>query len=518
MGKRNLYNLDKSFLYKRVEERGWNVLKPARSSSGQSDGCIVEKDNQQGFLRFLTFKGTWFENDSVKEEAKSLYSRDVIRYQREVSEIIKLQSENIFSILECGEYPEKHLYWYISSLGTPFNLYWDDNFLTASVDEKFNEAIKVCREILNGLKEAHANDIIHRDIKPKNIIFREGCYEIIDWGIAKFLDLDSITDGENPMNVGFSPQFLQFSSATKNTKWVDVFMVAQILIWMLKSPEIERDQHNPINWQWVPFDDRLSQKQAIKIKAFLAICSESFSCPSNGEEALVKFDKIFSMEEKEESKSDFSELKKYLKDVAPEIEEKKAFDLKRYNQYSFLVEEYCNVWNDEIGPYIEKLKSVLMYAETNLNIVFSKSDFQKYNHEMISFLNDENSTSTPPVVDFNIEMVNSHRKASFSMNFAFITNQQIDQIKDFENSGRVLNPAQQIILKNNISQLFGRMHFSFATNNVDFGVSRDSSKRIYINGDFLEFEKSVLEISPNDLPNTIKNILFSEKNILKLVR
>lgn len=73
---------------------------------------------------------------------------------------------------------------------------WDKALSTVpDRDEALEYIIRLCLQICDGLGQAHTAGIIHRDIKPQNILVtNEDRVKILDFGIAKGKNFKSITD------------------------------------------------------------------------------------------------------------------------------------------------------------------------------------------------------------------------------------------------------------------------------------------------------------------------------------
>jgi len=111
------------------------------------------------------------------------------RFVREAQAASALQHENICSIHEIAESTDGQIFICMD--------YYDGVTLKekiAGAPLPVKEAVEIADQIAAGLSEAHAAKIVHRDIKPGNVmVTRRGVVKILDFGLAKPPGMSKVT-------------------------------------------------------------------------------------------------------------------------------------------------------------------------------------------------------------------------------------------------------------------------------------------------------------------------------------
>lgn len=107
------------------------------------------------------------------------------------------------------------------------------------------EALKYIQKIGEALKVVHKNELVHRDVKPANIIIRNGSAVLIDFGLARGFDSKrlSISDVEKEAEKGFTAPEL-YSQTIELGAYTDVYSLAATLYNLLtgKLPISAKDR------------------------------------------------------------------------------------------------------------------------------------------------------------------------------------------------------------------------------------------------------------------------------------
>ncbi|MGK0554620.1 Stk1 family PASTA domain-containing Ser/Thr kinase [Macrococcus capreoli] len=115
--------------------------------------------------------------------------RAVKRFEREVQNATTLSHPNIVKVLDVDE-DERHYYMIMEFIDGP-TLH---EYIRERGPLDVKEAVFFTKQILRGIEHAHQHRIIHRDIKPQNILMTQNKeLKISDFGIARALSETAMT-------------------------------------------------------------------------------------------------------------------------------------------------------------------------------------------------------------------------------------------------------------------------------------------------------------------------------------
>jgi hypothetical protein len=105
------------------------------------------------------------------------------RFLREIEIAARLVHPHILGLLDSGE--AEGLLYYVMPYVSGDSL---RARLTREGELPVDAVVRVLREVLDALAYAHGQGIVHRDVKPENILFVGEHVQVADFGVAKALD------------------------------------------------------------------------------------------------------------------------------------------------------------------------------------------------------------------------------------------------------------------------------------------------------------------------------------------
>ncbi len=116
----------------------------------------------------------------------------VFRFRREALSAARLQHPNIVQVFDSGQDPESERHYIVME-------YVDGPSAADMLRERkqleIDETSRLVRDACHGLDYAHRAGVVHRDVKPGNLLFAEemGITKLADFGIAKAAEQTRIT-------------------------------------------------------------------------------------------------------------------------------------------------------------------------------------------------------------------------------------------------------------------------------------------------------------------------------------
>ena len=147
-------------------------------TGGMSD---VYKAKDHKLNRFVAVK--------VLKQEFSENANFVSKFRIEAQAAAGLMHPNIVNVYDVGE--ENGIYFIVMELVEGITL---KKYIEKKARLSVKDAVSIAIQVSMGIEAAHNNHIIHRDIKPQNIIIsKEGKVKVTDFGIAKAATSNTIT-------------------------------------------------------------------------------------------------------------------------------------------------------------------------------------------------------------------------------------------------------------------------------------------------------------------------------------
>lgn len=166
--------------------------------------------------------------------------KNLRRFQREALSTTELDHPNIVNIYDVGEGHQPYIVMeYINGMDLK-------EYIKQNHPIPYHKVIGIMSQILDGIAYAHQNNVIHRDIKPHNILlYHDGNVKITDFGIALAISQNSITQTNSLLG---SVQYMSPEQARGNivTKQSDIYSLG-IVIYELLSGNVPFDGESAVS-------------------------------------------------------------------------------------------------------------------------------------------------------------------------------------------------------------------------------------------------------------------------------
>lgn len=201
---------------------------------GDGGMAVVYKGKDKLLNRFIAVK-------ILKPE----FVRDVKfieNFRRESQSAASLSHPNIVNVYDVGR--EGNIHYIVMELV-------EGRVLSDVIREKgpleVRWAVSIAKQVAAALAVAHKNHIIHRDVKPHNILItRDGVAKITDFGIAKAVNSGTIVGNQQGMIMGsvhyFSPEQARGGYVDEKS---DIYSLGIVLYEMLTG-KVPFDADNPV--------------------------------------------------------------------------------------------------------------------------------------------------------------------------------------------------------------------------------------------------------------------------------
>jgi len=211
---------------------------------GEGGMAIVYKAKDRLLNRYVAIK--ILRPEFIKDE------KFIENFRKESQAAAGLSHPNIVNVYDVGK--EGNIHFIVMEL-------IDGKSLSQVIEEKgrmdYKEAISITKQVASALSLAHNNQIIHRDVKPHNILITSsGTAKLADFGIAMAVSKESIAEGKEKIMGSvhyFSPEQARGAYVDERS---DIYSLGIVLYEMLTG-KVPFDGDNPISIALMHINDSI---------------------------------------------------------------------------------------------------------------------------------------------------------------------------------------------------------------------------------------------------------------------
>lgn len=203
---------------------------------------VEEKLGEGGMAYIYKAVDTKLERPVVLKVLKEEMAKDpefLGRFKREAQSVAKLSHPNILTVYDIGE--ENGINYIVMEYFEAASL----KDITKGKLLPFNKIYDIAAKILDALSYAHENGIVHRDIKPHNILInQDNVLKVTDFGIAKAFTSDTLTSTGSILGSVhyFSPEQAQGKSVDETS---DIYSLG-VMLYELAAGKLPFEGDTPV--------------------------------------------------------------------------------------------------------------------------------------------------------------------------------------------------------------------------------------------------------------------------------
>ena len=217
---------------------------------GEGGMSVVYKAKDRLLNRYVAIK--ILRPEFIKDE------NFVENFRKESQAAAGLSHPNIVNVYDVGR--EGNIHFIVMEL-------IDGKSLSQIIEEQgrldYKDAINIAQQVASALSLAHKNQIIHRDVKPHNILITSsGIAKLADFGIARAVSKESIEEGNEKIMGSvhyFSPEQARGAYVDERS---DIYSLGIVLFEMLTG-KVPFDGDNPISIALMHVNDPIPSVTAV---------------------------------------------------------------------------------------------------------------------------------------------------------------------------------------------------------------------------------------------------------------